>query len=622
MKQVKYILLVSLLLLTTLTGCQKEHLEGQKAVNGVLDLSEWNFAKAGRVPLDGQWEFYWNQMIVLEDEFEENSLTGFYPMPSYWTKYKDLKLPMTGYATYRLRIKLPQADQVLSLSFPEIYSEYAISVNGKLFSNNLATEQKSSGYLCPKVYDVYVPDRELELVVQIKNTEHIYQGINTSIQLGEPSEIHQVQNINFSLDFLVAAICLLSSIYHFALFLRHRNKEIIYFSFICLFIFIRTILSNESILVKLYPDFPFYLGLKITTLTIPFCLIAMTLYTKVLYSEDVPKIAVRVIIVTNVCYSLLVLCSPWEVYFNLFLPYLVTVFLSCLCGFYVIYRIIKMHRPESLFYASGNLFLAIGTITDIIIYLCAVSSIHYVSYGMVIFVLIQGMLVGRRYLQATKRIEVLASDLQTSLYKIDATETAFLNAQIKPHFLYNALNTIANYCHTEPKEAEQLILYLAKYLRGTLNFENLGNVIPLHKELELVSAYCYIQRARYNNMIFNTEIDKALIHYSVPPLILQPLVENAIKHGIRNKKSQGEIILRIHREDRVIRFSVEDNGAGIAQEKRKALLAHPKDMKSIGLYNIHQRLLRLYGKGLVIESIEGNGTTVKFEIPIREEAYV
>jgi sensor histidine kinase YesM len=191
---------------------------------------------------------------------------------------------------------------------------------------------------------------------------------------------------------------------------------------------------------------------------------------------------------------------------------------------------------------------------------------------------------------------------------------------MKPHFLYNTLNTIAEYCGTDPREAEKLIVSLSKYLRGTLDFENLGGLISLQKELDLVRAYVSIEEARFEEIKVEFEIVDPLPDIQLPPLTLQPLVENAIKHGLRKRENGGGVKVRVATSGNSVSFCVQDDGVGIPEKKLNDLLDTPKGSASIGLYNINTRLSRLYGRGLLIRSVVNGGTSVSFDIPIGEES--
>ena len=211
------------------------------------------------------------------------------------------------------------------------------------------------------------------------------------------------------------------------------------------------------------------------------------------------------------------------------------------------------------------------------------------------------------------RVETLLN-LKKSVSKALAVEIAFLQAQIKPHFLYNALNTIAAYCETESEKAGRLILSLSQYLRGSLAFENLQDSIPLERELQLTEAYAEIEKARFPKVSVDYQIEPG-IQVTMPPLVIQPIVENAIRHGICPKKEGGTVTVSVHRINGGVSVTVQDNGVGTDPELIRQAMNRQMCGKSVGLCNIHTRLNRLFGSGLSITSLPGAGTTVQFMIP-------
>jgi sensor histidine kinase YesM len=121
------------------------------------------------------------------------------------------------------------------------------------------------------------------------------------------------------------------------------------------------------------------------------------------------------------------------------------------------------------------------------------------------------------------------------------TEMAFLQSQIKPHFLYNTLSEIDEFCVVDPKEASRLINAFSIYLRQSFDFENLESNVPIEKELLLVSTYVEIERERFDHL--TVEIVKEYQQsFLLPPLSIQPLIENAIRHGVRKKRGDGLVV--------------------------------------------------------------------------------
>ncbi|WP_313637718.1 ATP-binding protein [Paenibacillus sp.] len=195
-------------------------------------------------------------------------------------------------------------------------------------------------------------------------------------------------------------------------------------------------------------------------------------------------------------------------------------------------------------------------------------------------------------------------------------EGAYLQAQIHPHFLFNTLNSIMSLSDFDTAKMRELSDAFTTYLRISFDFLNAGKLVTLSQELELVENYVYIQQQRFEERLnVEWEVD-ANLEMLIPPLTLQPLVENAVRHGVLSRAKGGT--LRIHIETRAdaVHFNVADTGMGMDKAQVSELL-NPKGHKNqgIGLLNTDRRLTQLYGRGLQIQSIPGVGTTVSFIIP-------
>lgn len=209
--------------------------------------------------------------------------------------------------------------------------------------------------------------------------------------------------------------------------------------------------------------------------------------------------------------------------------------------------------------------------------------------------------------------------LKASVQHALQAEMAFLQSQIKPHFLYNALNAILSFCLVDGARAAELITHLSSFLRRSFDVPQTQANVSLAAELELVKAYTAIEQARFEERLTIVyDIDESLLHAYLPPVTIQPLVENAIRHGIMQREEGGTVKLTIRREGASMLVQVEDDGVGMPDHKRRSLLREEAPVeggrRSIGLANIDRRLRNLYGDGLRIESAERSGTTVSFLI--------
>jgi two-component system LytT family sensor kinase len=189
-------------------------------------------------------------------------------------------------------------------------------------------------------------------------------------------------------------------------------------------------------------------------------------------------------------------------------------------------------------------------------------------------------------------------------------ELKALQRQINPHFLFNALNAITSFIRIDPNKARELIINLASYLR--YNLELNSEFIDIKKELKQVKDYIEIERARFGNKL-NVVYDIDDVNIKIPSLTIQPLVENAIIHGILKDKGLGTVQIIVKEEGEKVKISIIDSGIGISEEAIKNVYTNAVPENKIGLYNVHLRIKLIYGEGLIIKRLE-KGTRIEFYI--------
>lgn len=186
-----------------------------------------------------------------------------------------------------------------------------------------------------------------------------------------------------------------------------------------------------------------------------------------------------------------------------------------------------------------------------------------------------------------------------------------LTGQINPHFLFNTLASISSLIRTRPETARMLILKLSNLLRRLLRSQD--HFVTLREELGSVDEYLAIEVIRFGSQLqVEKDVSPETLDLTVPSMILQPLIENSIKHGLAPKVGGGRIIIRSHRENGRAVIEVDDNGLGMSQERLESILS-----EGIGLSNVDERLRVIYGDScrLRITSTPGVGTTARIEIP-------
>jgi two-component system LytT family sensor kinase len=188
---------------------------------------------------------------------------------------------------------------------------------------------------------------------------------------------------------------------------------------------------------------------------------------------------------------------------------------------------------------------------------------------------------------------------------------AALTSQINPHFLFNTLNSVSSLIRTNPGQARVMVLNLARVLRRLLRKHE--NFSALRDELSFIQDYLSIEMVRFGDKLhFETDVESETLDLLIPSMLLQPLVENSIKHGLSAKIEGGTIRVRTRREDSKLRLWVADDGVGIPEARLATLLD-----QGIGVSNVNERLKVLFGNGyrMWIESQPGRGTQVEIEMP-------
>ncbi|MBN7773537.1 sensor histidine kinase [Clostridium aminobutyricum] len=591
-----------------------------------MELAGWSLAQKGSLRLDGEWEFYWGELLTPADFAKQGAdrpkPTGYMQVPGLWNgKIMDGEtLPAFGCATYRLVLKNLTYDGTLGVKKGNARFSSKVYVNGRELLSDGVPAQQAAEYKSgntPQLGFFNSNGGDIEILVQVANYEYINSGIPVSFELGrEAAMLHQNQRI-YSLSLAVFVILITIAFLYFIFFAVARwngmNEYLMpLFSLFCILFSVGNGLSDQRPLLLLLPDIPFTWAFKMKDffLTANFIVVIWVFH---LFKKELLPMRRLIFIISFVygVYLIGVLFLPIHVYMKV---HLLVMACNTVTLLLLLIRSVLMYIRK----AEGfSLFIAILTVNlysaDAILFsLGFKTSSSFSQVYIMLFATVMMFLLSMQYFTAIRR-------LQTSMKRTQEAEISFLRAQINPHFLYNALNSIAALCATAPEKAEDVVVELSQYLRRSFDFKRMDAMSTLAQELELLEAYLYIEKMRFGERLqVEYDMDETL-NLPIPPLILQPLVENAVRHGLMEHIAGVMVTISIKRQQDEAIFTIADNGVGMNAERLSGLLEQKPKSGGIGVWNINQRLKMLYNRELTVYSEKGKGTSVTFALPLHQE---
>lgn len=594
--------------------------------NGRVDLSNVNFTQNELVLLNGYWEFYWDRLLTTEDFVVENppQMDSLMEVPSTWDE-KSIGIkgyPERGFATYRLRLTYPSTLKDPALHIKNVATAYRLYVNGKLMEevgevsdelSNFKDEERSI------IIELPNDKKDLEIIFQVANLKYAKGGLREGPLFGSKQVLEQQKLSLLALQLLFIGSVFIFGVYYFILFLlQKKNKTALFFSMLCFITVLRSLIWGEAPIEILFPQVTYVTRVYINYFTGFNLMPIIILFMISIYPLDYKKIFLMLVLLPTIFINLLLLIDT-EVMSSFSIYLYMLVLLHMIYIFIILVKAVINKRDNALLMLICICIFILTIIQDIFHYkrIGGINLTNMFLYGNLVIIIAMSYVQAKKQADTHKKLVLFNENLVEAdrlKDKIMSTEMSFLQAQIKPHFLYNALNAIANICEKDGKEAGKLIIDLAIYLQGSLEFNNLDKMITIEKELEFVDTYFNIEQARFGQKIQIVKEIKIPLDYQIPILVLQPLVENAVRHGISKKIDGGTVWVRMRQLDEGICIEIQDDGGGIDSEKLSMLLKADRKDCGVGLLNIHNRLLRLYGRGLEISSEVKRYTCVRLVI--------
>lgn len=432
----KILIITTLLFTVLISACSFSPAEAVTdkpvAANGVLDLTDWNWEQDGIVSLDGQWEFYWQELLTPED-FQKTSTTAkkeLITVPMAWNKYviNGEQLSGDGYATYRLLINTPK-DQILGIKIPRIFTSYNFWVNGELITSNgkvaINKDQMIPQYL-PKVKYIKPETDTMELVIQVANFRHRSGGILESLLIGPETQISEQRIRTLALELFLFGSLFIIGFYHLGLFIfRTKDRSTFYFGLYSLLISIRTLLVGEIFFIHLFPGFSWEIAHKLQTLSYYLGVPLLFMFLKSIFPNDISSRINNFIQAFGLSFALLVLLTSAKIFTQFNSIYqLFTLTLVIPYCLYFLFSVCYKKREGSYLIGAGVLVLILFTINDIV-FLSVIlndSGNHFLrsfitrgnlsSWGLLIFVFAQSLVLAKKFSKSFTKVEFMTEELQ------------------------------------------------------------------------------------------------------------------------------------------------------------------------------------------------------------------
>ena len=584
-------------------------------VNAVFDCTNARpFHKHSRYYLEGEWEFYYRQFIE-SDPQGEPKLSEMLEVPSSWAgnPLYDSPYESGGYASYRAYIKGFSYKDPVTIYIPNIASAYRIYLDGQLVTESgTLSKSATDTWSTPSSskQKILLTPEEHEIVIEISSES--YSGLYLAPIIADHSYTQ-----NYTYSFLGIRYAFIGIVIYAAiiLFILGFLSKVRYFSgwlpvlFLCLAF--RMMISTEGYAISQ----PWFFNLSYERMTL--LMFASTFIIKLvslIYLQDELrlKLSKEFTVFLSAAFLLVVVgvsFLPTSVYNNYY--FVVLQLVSTLADLYVINRLcqeLAKGDPYAGRLCFAYLFIFAGITVDALYtngmmpFLCS----SFMPVCLSLFALQLTIIHADKAAKLFQR----AREARELEHEVEKANMAVMISQIQPHFLYNALNTIKSLIRRDPKKAEQAVIDFSYYLRGNMDSLTHTEPIPFETELAHVKYYCDIELLRFSDKL-KIEYDIQEKEFCVPTLSIQPIVENAIKHGVTKKPEGGTVRISTASDDKDYIVTVKDDGVGFDP----STIEEDDGRSHVGIQNIRYRFENMMHATVSIESEKGVGTCVIIRIP-------
>ena len=418
------LLFIAMLLFTGCSGIKR-----QKAKQGVLDLTHWDFSKNGISNLNGEWEFYWNQLLET-DSIPDNGSPSFVNLPGVWNDFgqNGENLPGQGFATFRLKIKNNLNNEKLGLRIPYHFTAYRLWIDDELVAENgVVSDSKlnSTPQTLPKYIYFTSTGNDIYMILQVSNYHFDKGGAPAPYKFGLERQIKALQSRQVALDLFLAGILFIMAFHHLGLYyLMKKEVYTLYFSIVCFLVMFRTIGLGETFLIELFPDFNFEAYTRLIFIGYFIGPPLFILFIQKLFPLDAKVVLGKIYMLIGVLFAGSLL-FPASVSTKVLMPYALVLVTSYIYLLYVVIKACVRKREGSSIALIGISVIVVTVFNDILYDNNVINTGYYSPYGLVIFIFSQSFLLSLKFSNAFKAIKKLSSNIK----KINIANSRFVPSE-------------------------------------------------------------------------------------------------------------------------------------------------------------------------------------------------
>jgi len=653
------LLVLLLLVLAALVGCAGETAP-PAARGGLLDLSGWDFARDGVVHLDGEWEFHWQHLLSpSEAAVAAAAPTGFFQLPGFWNGHQvaGRTLGGDGYATFRLRVRLPPDTPPLALRIEDQATAYRLWVNGaEVLANGRVGAEAAATIPYYRIHTAALPEgaAALDVLLQVANFHLLRGGPYRKIALGSRAAIESLHTRRFAVDLLLFGVLGIVGLYHVVFFLlRPKDRSPLYFGGFCLAWCASTAFgaTGGRFVTLLFPATPWYWLCRADLLGWFASVPLACMFFAALFPAEFSTRLLRAAQAAAALAWTFVLLAPSRCIGWVEVPY--QVFSLAMAAYIVamLVRALRRGRSGAGLILAGFLVFVATVVNDILFMNLVIYSVYLISAGMLAMVGCQSFVLARRFAQSFATVEALTTELEEknrALSRLDRLKDEFLANT--SHELRTPLHGIVGLAESllagatgalPPKTRDNLAMIAASGRRLTALINDILDVSRLrHRDLplrrrpldlrSLAETVLTVMRPLAQGKPL--ELQNAVPEGLPPALgdedrlqqILFNLVGNAIKFTDR-----GSVRLAAASRNGRLEVTVADTGVGIPEAIQERIFqpfeqGDASDVRAFGGAGlglaITRQLVELHGGEIAVESAPGAGSRFRFTLPAAADA--